>query len=469
MSTRAVNTFPSVVLPPEGWAARHEKWGLMALDNSPGGRLVRLADVLEHIERSQVLSRDEALSTMADGLRQSGGLGVFILSPGQRPRPLSAQDAFGFQPPASRAAPGAPGLGSPEWRAEFASPTPKVHATTRPLPGVDHGSPGTGVHALIQRLRTDWVSKGRGRALVPLDDESKQAARVAILLSQAHALWEFGHAVPLRPPASWSLETEWGYMARDATPGGRLVRLDDLVTWLSERDGIPSKQACRVVEDRLASLTNADLFNLRTDDYASPFDGSEDFTPGISERSFWEAQTNPDELGIASAKLWLSAGRCGHVAVLMTRAYELWGYGEPSGDSAQLQGAELAAESAPSGTPALKADPFAGLTTELRTSLGALIEQRGKSGQTMGKKGGSWADEQRVTAADAVAALDDLRTGTGVKTLAEALGISRQALEGVLDEDAVSKARKALNLKQVKSIAPSASVFTIGKAAQDKG
>lgn len=337
MITRAVNTFPSVVLPPEGWAARHEKWGLMALDNSPGGRLVRLADLLEHIERTQVLARDEALSIMADGLRQTGGLGVFILSPGQRPRPLSAQDTFGFQPPALSAAPAAAGLGSLEWRAEFASPTPKVHASTRPLPGVDHGSPGAGVHALIQRLRTDWVSKGRGRALVPLDDESKQAARVAILLSQAHALWEFGHAVPLRPPASWSLETEWGYMARDATPGGRLVRLDDLVAWLSERDGIPSKQACRVAEDRLASLTNADLFNLRTDDYASPFDGSEDFTPGISERSFWEAQTNPDELGVASAKLWLSAGRCCHVAVLMTRAYELWGYGEPACDSTQSQ------------------------------------------------------------------------------------------------------------------------------------
>lgn len=353
MSTRAVNAFPSVVLPPEGWAARHEKWGLMALDNSPGGRLVRLADVLEHIERSQVLARDEALSIMADGLRQSGGLGVFILSPGQRPRPLSAQDAFGFEPPASRAAPAAPGLGSPEWRSEFTGPAPKEQTSTRPLPGVNHGSPGTGVHALIQRLRTDWVSKGRGRALVPLDDESKQAARVAILLSQAHAIWEFGHAVPLRPPASWRLETEWGYMAKDATPGGRLVRLDDVVAWLSERDGIPSKQACRVVEDGLASLTNADLFNLRTDDYASLFDGSEDFTPGISERSFWEAQTNPDELGITSAKLWLSAGRCCHVAVLMTRAYELWGYGEPALDSTQSHAVATNTTHGPDGGPAI--------------------------------------------------------------------------------------------------------------------
>ena len=97
MSKQDHTPFPSVVVPPEGWTLHHEKWGFMGRGSSPGGRLVRLADVLKHIEHSQAVSRADTLTALADGLREDEGQSVFILRPGDSPRQLAKADYFGFQ------------------------------------------------------------------------------------------------------------------------------------------------------------------------------------------------------------------------------------------------------------------------------------------------------------------------------------------------------------------------------------
>lgn len=184
-----------------------------------------------------------------------------------------------------------------------------------------------GVHALIERMKLDWLKAGKGRVLPSLDDETKTAARFAVLIHRARELWGYGRLQPLQPPASWCLKSTFGYMACNGDPGGLLVRLYDVMTWIEEAENVPPKKAHSMVEEAIGTLANDDLLNLRPDDYASPFDGSEHFGPNVS---FWDVQPSPDELGIASLKVWLSGGFCPYVAVRMVRAYELWGYGAPS-------------------------------------------------------------------------------------------------------------------------------------------
>lgn len=346
MSTQDQKAFPSVVAPPEGWTLHHEKWDFMGRDSSPGGRLVRLADVLQHIERNRALSRADALSVLADDLREDEGRSVFILMPGDSPRQLAKADYFGFPVPTPAPAPTratgwAPdeprhkgpfaGFGSSEWRSESFQVVPdgmttyQRHSTAPKPKKASNVQPG--VHALIERMKLDWIKAGKGRVLPSLDDETKQAARFAVLMHRAHELWGYGQLQTLQPPASWCLKSTFGYMACDREPSGLLVRLYDVMAWIEETENVPPKEAHERVAKVIGTLSNADLFNLRSDDYASPLNGSEHFGP---RPSFWDAQTRPDELGIASLKVWLSGGFCPHVAVRMVRAYDLWGYGAPS-------------------------------------------------------------------------------------------------------------------------------------------
>ncbi len=470
MSKQDHTAFPSVVLPPEEWTLHHDKWGFMGRDSSPGGRLVRLADVLQHIERSQAVSRADALTTLADGLREDEGRSVFILRPGESPRQLAKNDRFGFAVQAphtwSTQSSWVHQHASSEWLTRDA---PSRHAATAPTK--PNQAVRTSLDWLVERMKKDWIAKGRGQALVSLDDETKQAARFAVLMNRANELWGYGRLQPLQPPASWCLKSTFGYMACNGEPGGLLVRLYDVMTWIEEAENVPPKKAHETVEKGIGTLTNADLFELSEDDYASQFDGSEDFAP---IKILGDAK-DPDELGIASLKVWLSGGFCPHVAVRMVRAYALWGYGEPSAKPATTavmadspQPVQLEQAQALPITPALELAPFSGVSDDLRTRLGELTKQRSKKGQTKKTKGARWTDEQRVTAADVVEALDALRAGTGVKTLANALGIGRQSLESVISVDAVAKARKALNLAQAKQISPQASVFHLADAAQAK-
>lgn len=138
------------------------------------------------------------------------------------------------------------------------------------------------------------------------------------------------------PPEGWRLESEHGYQAMDGTPAGRLVRLHDVVAWLKASRSIPSLEACRIVEASLDGMQLGDFYSLNSGDYASAFDGQEDFNPFSAERSFWDTSGDADARGVASLKLWLShglqegGGACSGVAVKLSKAHELWGYGRPA-------------------------------------------------------------------------------------------------------------------------------------------
>lgn len=84
----------------------------------------------------------------------------------------------------------------------------------------------------------------------------------------------------IRPPANeiephegWVLQSEFGFMGRDNTPAGRLVRLVDLEEWLSVRKGIPRAEASRLIADVMRDRPEAiehSLFQLQPKDYAQP-------------------------------------------------------------------------------------------------------------------------------------------------------------------------------------------------------
>jgi hypothetical protein len=123
-------------------------------------------------------------------------------------------------------------------------------------------------------------------------------------------------------------------------------------------------------------------------------------------------------------------------------------------------------------TGAVDLGQFNGIPDELMGRLEALIRQRGKSGQGQKKKGVAWSAAQRVTAADTVAAVDKLRPGSGVKSLAAALGVSLATLNGsrgVLDAEAVRKARASLSRSEISHLASKASIFSVGDAAKKTG
>ncbi|MBT9608755.1 hypothetical protein [Aquabacterium sp.] len=468
MSTQDHKALPSVVVPPEGWTLHHDKWGFMGRDSSPGGRLVRLADVLQHIERNRALSRADALSVLADGLREDDGRSVFILRPGDSPRQLTKADYFGFPAPAVAPAPASAtgwardeprhkgpfaGFGSDEWRSEAFRVVPDGMTTYQPhAPGPKPRKASTvqpGVQALIERMKLDWLKAGKGRVLPSIDDEAKRAARFAVLMNRAHEFWGYGRLQPLQPPASWCLKSTFGYMACNREPGGLLVRLYDVMTWIEEAENVSPKEAHDMVEKVIGTLSNADLFNLRSDDYASPLNGSEQFGP---IRSFWDAQTPPDELGIASLKVWLSGGFCPYVAVRMVRAYDLWGYGAPSDQPATIpataDGPQPVQAQALPLAPALAPDPFEGLNEDQRrrmkgltgTDQADLVKLREELKRPPGKTGRakSWTPWQRVTA-------NYLQEKIGMDALAVILGRDVNTLTDTLDDAKVRKATATLN------------------------
>lgn len=96
----------------------------------------------------------------------------------------------------------------------------------------------------------------------------------------AHMVGQRSKVSAIRPPANeiephegWVLHSKFGYMGRDNTPAGRLVRLVDLEWWLSERRGIPRAEASRLIADVMRDRPEAieqSLFLLQPGDYAQP-------------------------------------------------------------------------------------------------------------------------------------------------------------------------------------------------------
>lgn len=209
----------------------------------------------------------------------------------------------------------------------------------------------------------------------------------------AHMVGQRSKVSAIRPPANeiephegWVLHSNFGYMGRDSTPAGRLVRLVDLEWWLSERRGIPRAEASRLIADVMCDRPEAieqSLFLLQPGDYAQPLRPSrqelvkhQEPAIGIKLPTADEAETlrvvgmddstsvnfelavqrledesqhrakvsderKAQEAAARIARTLSPVPRVDpmdYLAILMTTANELWGYGRAAAHSAETAG-----------------------------------------------------------------------------------------------------------------------------------
>lgn len=153
-------------------------------------------------------------------------------------------------------------------------------------------------------------------------------------------------AVNLKPPEGWKLNGEHGYMASDSTPVGRLVRLADVVVWLMDRRPLPCSMAVEELCTVIESAAPDALYLVQPGRFALPVTPSDCFTGVPETRSFWEGPAPAPatgECGLAGALKYMrwswgsnaSPGMGNHfgqelldpLAMHLTKAAELWGYG----------------------------------------------------------------------------------------------------------------------------------------------
>ncbi|MDD2976092.1 hypothetical protein [Aquabacterium sp.] len=190
----------------------------------------------------------------------------------------------------------------------------------------------------------------------------------------------------IRPPANeiephegWVLHSKFGYMGRDNTPAGRLVRLVDLEWWLSERRGIPRAEVIRLIANVMRDTPEAieqSLFQLQPGDYAQPLRPMRQKAIGIKlpagDEAEWLRVVGMDDSTSVNFELAVqrledesqrrakvsderkaqeAAARIArtlspvprvdpmdYLAILMTTANELWGYGRAAAHSAETAG-----------------------------------------------------------------------------------------------------------------------------------
>jgi hypothetical protein len=524
--------------PAAAWRLESAEGCFMAVDETQMGRLVGLLDVVAWLQTAHKLPRQAVAQMVAESLPADAMNHLYVVRPNQYAEPLCRNVTFGFMPMAVQGY--AIAKLETEPGATFTCESAGISTTFRTsdeLRRYCRPVAEPGLAALRQALVAD--------ALAGLGDVPR-CSRVAVRLSLAQELWGYalctnGKPAPmpdrsqgpytdptrLLPHLGWQLHSEFGYMGRDATPAGRLVRLADLVRWLMDRERIPRAEAlariCEAITPELMPYLYMVSSKGESASLVSPESGFGYATPKSAEASkararqlaserVWQS-VNHDAAGgfvtqttgvritqigsttpphpvqpgaVALVKRMKACWACPklgrqstcdslddpksrieRVAILMTKAHELWEYGQPV--EPQAPPATLVAAAEPvHPSPALVVDQFAGIADELRPRLTALLQQRGKTAATKGKKGPKWTGAQLVTAADVVEALDNLQSGTGMATLAGALGVTRQTLEGALSADTVKKARTAQRLENAKALSSQSSVFALG-AAKSKG
>lgn len=159
---------------------------------------------------------------------------------------------------------------------------------------------------------------------------------------------------PIVPPESWAAQSPHGLQRCDGTADGRLVRLADVVAWLMQARELPCQNAVEVActaLERLPASGNA-LYLLSENGYANVIPAShsfyylpmlslsEDYPEGTAEdkglagalkymRSYWGESSAP------GAGNWCGQHVLDPLAVRLSLAHRLWGYGRRGGDVAQ--------------------------------------------------------------------------------------------------------------------------------------
>lgn len=164
-----------------------------------------------------------------------------------------------------------------------------------------------------------------------------------------------GDTRPIVQPESWTAQSLHGLQRCDGTADGRLVRLADVVAWLMQARELPCLNAVELVCTALAqSLSTANaLYLLSENGYADVLKAThsffylpimvvgEDYPEGTAEdkglagalkymRSFWGESSAP------GAENWCGQHVLDPLAVRLSLAYRLWGYGRRGDNVAKL-------------------------------------------------------------------------------------------------------------------------------------
>ncbi|MDO5289877.1 MAG: hypothetical protein Q4F13_09640 [Pseudomonadota bacterium] len=411
---------------------RLDQWRLtscglhMRADETEGGKLARLADVVLWLIEEKQLPRKEAVESLCKALEAA--------SP---PPALYYAQSGSYAQPADAVKPEALARRRVARYYIAGNPRPAPVPVFRDAPDV------SGVPAVVWVLRRRWAleSLGKWSNADFFSSAHPWGHGLAVRVADAARLWGWGGEAAAVPDAEslrdfpdsdgealgqWRLESCGLYMGSGQGDAGKLVRLDRVRRWLmAGDDGLPYEEAGESLLAPLESLTHAELgtwlFVASKGRYARLIADSDEFDPpamwGVGESDHLSA---PEDCGLRGAlrharrcwcespgngRRWLHQETLDRLAVPVAKARELWGWG----------------------TDAAPAD--AELDVENLRNLAELVAYRRGPG-----RGKPWdVGNQRAVLADEV----DKRGGKGARGaldgVANELGISRQAVNSQLN------------------------------------
>ncbi len=256
--------------PPEGWNIR-SPFGFLAFDDTRGGRLARLGDVLLWIEKEKVLPRDRALQVLTDRLPEDAIAWVYGLTDGgyANKLPDGWLDTLAHRMQAPRRRQISPGIsgnriGSDEWyaRDDFSSvrsdsrASKTVQASVAPAP-----EPGLPTLRLLLRC---WgpLNQKQGDEPALRTGEQWPVNYLAVPLLKAAEWWGYGRTVEAQPKPSESPAATTEQVSTDEWDGRRLaerhatLKSDGQGKWtqrLVAESGVPDREIRR----RIASTKSA--------------------------------------------------------------------------------------------------------------------------------------------------------------------------------------------------------------------
>jgi hypothetical protein len=182
----AITPSASGINPPEDWNIKHPLGFFMAADNTPAGRLVRLAEILRWLESSRSMPRKEALSVLCDAMPPEIMKWLYWVQAGDYANPVPADYMFGYKSAKNIAADKHEFLQCSTLN-EFAD-----HEWPEPTePGFD---------ALLKRLHSDWSRvKINNSSPVDILDHPRfdKLTKLSISLTKAAEIWGYGRTLTL--------------------------------------------------------------------------------------------------------------------------------------------------------------------------------------------------------------------------------------------------------------------------------
>jgi len=164
------------------------------------------------------------------------------------------------------------------------------------------------------------------------------------------------------PPDGWVLnDPQHGFMATDSTPAGRLVRLADVVRWLMDVRHLPCGAAVDALCVDLEASPATILYMVELGKFAAPLSDAHCFNAVTNlgykpSRSFWEGEPDApvaSDFGRAGAFTymrsawgesagpglgnWYGQNLLEPLAIYLTKAAALWGYGVAEQSTAQQE------------------------------------------------------------------------------------------------------------------------------------